>query len=59
MSMMIVCPYCGPQSLAYAGRIVLIACATCKARIHHAETVGDHESGTIQANSLRASQEEG
>lgn len=31
--MIIVCPHCGPESLAYAGRIVSVPCADCKRRI--------------------------
>ncbi len=31
--MIIVCPYCGPESLAYVGRVVSIPCANCKSRI--------------------------
>ena len=27
---MIVCPYCGPECIMYAGRVLSIPCAACK-----------------------------
>lgn len=27
---MIVCPYCGPENVMYAGRVVSIVCKACR-----------------------------
>jgi len=35
---MFVCPYCGPQNVAFAGRVVSVPCERCKAIVKPAPT---------------------
>jgi hypothetical protein len=44
---MIVCPYCGPQTVSYAGRVLSIPCAECTNLIH------EHSGGTMTSAPVR------